>query len=51
MFDKKIKSIYKGKIVQLSLERVRLPNGHVTELEIIKDLQQWWAGIGVLYID
>jgi ADP-ribose pyrophosphatase len=36
MLDKKIKSIYKGEVVQLSLERVRLPNGHLTELEIVR---------------
>jgi ADP-ribose pyrophosphatase len=30
-----LRSIYKGKIIQLNLEPVRLPNGHVTELEIV----------------
>lgn len=29
------KSVYPGRTVRLFLERVRLPNGHVTELEIV----------------
>ena len=30
-----IKNIYKGRIVNLNLETVKLPNGHTVELEII----------------
>lgn len=33
--DKKTRVIYRGKIIRLNLERVRLPNGHLTELEIV----------------
>ena len=32
----KIKSIYKGKLLNLVTKRVRLPNGYVTTLEIIR---------------
>lgn len=31
----KSRLIYKGRIIRLNLERVRLPNGHVTELEVV----------------
>lgn len=31
-----LRPIYKGKVVQLHLERVRLPNGHLAELEIVR---------------
>jgi len=34
--SKNLRSIYRGKIIQLFLERVKLPNGHVTELEIVR---------------
>jgi hypothetical protein len=27
--------IYAGRVIQVNLERVRLPNGHVADLEII----------------
>ncbi len=30
------RSIYKGSIVDLSVDRVRLPNGHVMDLELIR---------------
>ena len=30
------KDIYKGKIVDLSVQRVKLPNGHVTEMELVR---------------
>ena len=33
--NKNSRSIYRGKVVNLSLERVKLPNGFITELEII----------------
>lgn len=33
--SKNLRSIYRGKIIQLFFERVKLPNGHVTELEIV----------------
>jgi ADP-ribose pyrophosphatase len=33
--NRKTGLIYRGKIIQLNLEKVRLPNGHVTELEIV----------------
>jgi 8-oxo-dGTP pyrophosphatase MutT (NUDIX family) len=32
---KKLTSVFRGRVVTLNLETVRLPNGHVTELEII----------------
>jgi ADP-ribose pyrophosphatase len=32
---KEWKSLYRGKVLKLNLERVRLPNGHVAELEIV----------------
>jgi ADP-ribose pyrophosphatase len=31
-----VKSIYRGRIIDLGLERVRLPNGRETELEIVR---------------
>ena len=30
------RNIYKGKIVDLAVEKVRLPNGHVTEMELVR---------------
>jgi len=30
------RNIYKGKVVDLSVEKVKLPNGHVTEMELIR---------------
>lgn len=33
---KKIKSVYKGKLINLAIKKVRLPNGYLACLEIIK---------------
>ena len=30
----KVRNVYKGKVLKLNVERVKLPNGKVTELEI-----------------
>ena len=30
----RVRSIYKGKVLRLSIERVRLPNGSLAELEV-----------------
>jgi ADP-ribose pyrophosphatase len=35
MSIEKMRNIYQGRVIRLNLETVRLPNGHVVELEII----------------
>jgi len=30
------RSVFKGRVVDLSVDRVRMPNGHATELEVIR---------------
>ncbi len=35
MSIEKLKTIYSGRVITLNVETVRLPNGHVTDLEII----------------
>jgi len=32
----KIRTVFEGRIISVSIETVRLPNGHVTDLEIIR---------------
>ena len=35
MSVEKVRTVFRGRVITVNLETVRLPNGHVTDLEII----------------